>query len=114
MRTRVAEVRAIAGVLGLALWTAPRSAEAIGNGRFIGTVFTLIPAVHLLDSTKGFSYGFRPGRSRHQAPDALTVGIERKKVNWILDADVMGLFDNLSHEWALPIEHRTPIGGCFA
>src|ERR1700688_4851174 len=56
---------------------------------------------------KGFSYGFRPGRSPHQALDALTVGIQRKKVNWILDADVMGFFDNLSHEWALKfIAHR--------
>jgi len=56
---------------------------------------------------KGFSYGFRPGRSPHQALDALAVGIQRKKVNWILDADVMGFFDNLSHEWALKfIEHR--------
>jgi group II intron reverse transcriptase/maturase len=55
----------------------------------------------------GFSYGFRPGRSPHQALDALTVGIQRKKVNWILDADVMGFFDNLSHEWALKfIAHR--------
>ena len=56
---------------------------------------------------KGFSYGFRPGRSPHQALDALTVGIQRKKVNWILDADVLGFFDNLSHEWAQKfIEHR--------
>jgi len=47
---------------------------------------------------KGFSYGFRPGRSQHQALDALTVGIERKKVNWILDLDVRGFFDNLNHE----------------
>ena len=54
-----------------------------------------------------FSYGFRPGRSPHQALDALTVGIQRKKVNWILDADVMGFFDNLNHEWAIKfIEHR--------
>jgi len=44
---------------------------------------------------KGFSYGFRPGRSQHQALDALTVGIERKKVNWILDLDVRGFFDNI-------------------
>jgi RNA-directed DNA polymerase len=55
----------------------------------------------------GFSYGFRPGRSQHQALDALWVGIMRKKVNWILDADVRGFFDNLSHEWAVKfIEHR--------
>lgn len=47
---------------------------------------------------KGFSYGFRPGRNQHQALDALTVGIERKKVNWILDLDIRGFFDNLNHE----------------
>lgn len=46
----------------------------------------------------GFSYGFRPGRSQHQALDALTVGIERKRVNWILDLDIRGFFDNLNHE----------------
>src|SRR6266513_583472 len=55
----------------------------------------------------GFSYGFRPGRSQHQALDALWVGIMRKKVNWILDADVRGFFDNLSHDWLVKfIEHR--------
>ena len=47
---------------------------------------------------QGVSYGFRPGRSQHQALDALTVGIERKKVNWILDLDIRGFFDNLNHE----------------
>jgi RNA-directed DNA polymerase len=41
---------------------------------------------------KGFSYGFRPGRSPHQALDALTVGIQRKRVNWVLDADIRGFF----------------------
>jgi group II intron reverse transcriptase/maturase len=55
----------------------------------------------------GFSYGFRPGRSQHDALDALWVGIMRKKVNWILDADVRGFFDDLSHEWLVKfIEHR--------
>jgi RNA-directed DNA polymerase len=55
----------------------------------------------------GFSYGFRLGRSQHDALDALWVGIMRKKVNWILDADVRGFFDNLSHEWLVKfIEHR--------
>jgi group II intron reverse transcriptase/maturase len=55
----------------------------------------------------GFSYGFRPGRSQHDALDALWVGIMRKKVSWILDADVRGFFDNLSHEWLVKfIEHR--------
>ena len=42
---------------------------------------------------KGFSYGFRPGCGAHNALDALSVGIERRKVNWILDADIRGFFD---------------------
>ena len=55
----------------------------------------------------GFSYGFRPGRSQHQALDALWVGIMRKKVNWVLDADIRGFFDNMSHEWTMKfVEHR--------
>lgn len=55
----------------------------------------------------GFSYGFRPGRSSHRALDALSVGIERQKVNWILDADIRGFFDNISHDWLLKfLEHR--------
>lgn len=45
-----------------------------------------------------FSYGFRQLRNQHQALDALTVGIERKKVNWILDIDIRGFFDNLQHQ----------------
>jgi RNA-directed DNA polymerase len=55
----------------------------------------------------GFSYGFRPERSQHDALDALWVGLMRKRVNWILDADVRGFFDNLSHEWLVKfVEHR--------
>jgi RNA-directed DNA polymerase len=56
---------------------------------------------------RGFSYGFRPGRSQHQALDALYVAITRKKVNWILDCDIRGFFDNLSHDWLLRfVQHR--------
>jgi RNA-directed DNA polymerase len=55
----------------------------------------------------GFSYGYRPGRSQHQALDALWVGIMRKKVNWILDADLRGSFDSVSHKWLVKfIGHR--------
>src|SRR5262245_49834806 len=46
---------------------------------------------------RGFSYGFRPGRSPHHAWDALAVGIERKKVNWVLDADIREFFTSLDH-----------------
>ena len=55
----------------------------------------------------GFSYGFRPGRSVHQALDAIWVGILQRKVNWIVDADVRGFFDHLDHSWAGKfLEHR--------
>ena len=55
----------------------------------------------------GFSYGFRPGRRQHDALDALWVGIMRKKVNWILDADVRSFFDEVQHDWLLKfVEHR--------
>jgi len=69
-------------------------------------VVTILNQIYEVDF-RGFSYGFRPSRSPHQALDALTVGILRKKVNWVLDADICGFFDNLSHEWAIKfIEHR--------
>jgi RNA-directed DNA polymerase len=55
----------------------------------------------------GFSYGFRPGRSPHHALDALSVGIERKKVNWVLDADISDFFTSLDHGWLEKfLEHR--------
>jgi RNA-directed DNA polymerase len=55
----------------------------------------------------GFSYGFRPGRSPHGALDALTVGIERRKVNWVLDADVKDFFGELDRAWLERfLEHR--------
>jgi RNA-directed DNA polymerase len=55
----------------------------------------------------GFSYGFRPGRSQHQALDALAVGLQRRKVNWVLDADIRSFFDKLSHEWLVKfVAHR--------
>jgi group II intron reverse transcriptase/maturase len=55
----------------------------------------------------GFSYGFRPGRSCHLALDALSVALTSKRVNWILDADIEGFFDNISHEWLMKfLEHR--------
>jgi group II intron reverse transcriptase/maturase len=55
----------------------------------------------------GFSYGFRPGRSQHDALDALWVGIVRHKVNWILDIDIRSYFDKIQHEWLVQfVEHR--------
>jgi RNA-directed DNA polymerase len=55
----------------------------------------------------GFSYGFRPGRSPHHALDALGVGIVRRKVNWVLDADFREFFTSLDHQWLEKfLEHR--------
>ena len=55
----------------------------------------------------GFSYGFRPGRSPHHALDALYTGLLTKKVNWVLDLDIRGFFDGISHEWLVKfVEHR--------
>jgi RNA-directed DNA polymerase len=69
-------------------------------------VVTILNHIYEVDF-KDFSYWFRPRRSPHQALDALTVGIQRKRVNWVLDADIRGFFDNLSHEWTMKfIEHR--------
>src|SRR5664279_5101017 len=56
---------------------------------------------------RGFSYGFRPGRNPHDALDALTVGITRKKVNWVLDADIRDFFGQLDQAWLRKfLEHR--------
>ena len=55
----------------------------------------------------GFSYGFRPGRSQHNALDAVWVAIVQRKVNWVLDADISSFFDSISHEWMEKfVEHR--------
>jgi len=55
----------------------------------------------------GFSYGFRPARSQHDALDALSVAISETRVNWILDADIRGFFDAVSQDWLIRfLEHR--------
>lgn len=55
----------------------------------------------------GFSYGFRPRRHQHNALDAVSVGIQKRRVNWVLDADIRGFFDAIVHEWMEKfIEHR--------
>jgi RNA-directed DNA polymerase len=67
---------------------------------------TLLNAIYEEDFL-GFSYGFRPGRGTHDAMDALVVGIESRKVNWILDADIRSFFDTISQEWLIRfLEHR--------
>ena len=70
------------------------------------SVATILNAIYEEDFL-GFSYGFRPGRNQHQALDALSVAITRKHVNYILDADIRGFLDSISHEWMLKfVQHR--------
>jgi len=69
-------------------------------------VVTVLNEIYETDF-RGFSYGFRPGRNPHQALDALNAGLQKKRVNWVLDADIKGFFDHVSHEWLLKfIRHR--------
>jgi group II intron reverse transcriptase/maturase len=69
-------------------------------------VVEVLNAVYEVDFL-GFSYGFRPGRSPHHALDALATGISRKRVNWVLDADIRDFFTSLDHDWLKRfLEHR--------
>jgi len=67
---------------------------------------TVLNAIYEVDFL-GFSYGFRPERSQHNALDALYTGLLTRKVNWVLDADLRGFFDTLDREWLMKfVEHR--------
>ena len=69
-------------------------------------VVEVLSAVYETDFV-GFSYGFRPGRGPHDALDALAVGLTRKKVNWVLDADIRDFFTEIDREWMVRfLEHR--------
>lgn len=69
-------------------------------------VATVLSTIYEADFL-GFSYGFRAGRGQHDALDALAVGLSRRKVNWILDADIRAFFDEIDHAWMLRfLEHR--------
>ena len=69
----------------------------------VGEVLTQVYEADFL----GFSYGFRPERSQHDALDALWVGLMRQRVNWVLDADIRGFFDTINHDWLMRfVEHR--------
>ena len=71
--------------------------------RAVGEVLDAVYGTDFL----GFSYGFRPGRSPHEALDALSTGLLTRKVNWVLDADIQSFFDTLDHGWLVKfLEHR--------
>ncbi|MEW5755399.1 MAG: group II intron reverse transcriptase/maturase [Pseudomonadota bacterium] len=84
----------------------PLSVTALEDKIVQQALVSVLNAVYEVDFL-GFSYGFRPGRGQHDALDALSVGIERYKVNWIVDLDIRKFFDTVSHEWLMRfIEHR--------
>jgi len=69
-------------------------------------VVEILQAIYETDFM-GFSYGFRPGRGQHDALDALQAGLYRRKVKWVLDADIRKFFDSMSHEWTIRfLQHR--------
>jgi RNA-directed DNA polymerase len=69
-------------------------------------VVTILNSIYEEDFL-GFSYGFRPGRSQHKALDALSYALVKRKVNYVLDADIQGFFDNLDKAWMIKfVEHR--------
>jgi len=69
-------------------------------------VVTILNEIYEVDF-RGFSYGFRPGRSQHDALDALSTAIQSKKVNYVVDADIQAFFDRMKHEWAVAfLQHR--------
>jgi len=69
-------------------------------------VVAVLNAIYETDFA-GFSYGFRPGRNQHDALDALAVGLHRRKVGTVLDADIRAFFDTISHDWLIRfLEHR--------
>jgi group II intron reverse transcriptase/maturase len=69
-------------------------------------VVVLLNAIYEEDFL-GISYGFRPGRGTHDALDALCVGIDSRKVSFILDADIRSFFDEINQDWLIRfLEHR--------
>src|ERR1039457_2076039 len=84
----------------------PLAVPAIEDKLVQQAVGTILDQIYEEDFL-GFSYGFRPGRSQHQALDALSYALLKKKVNYVLDADIRGFFDNLDKSWLIQfVEHR--------
>ena len=78
--------------------TRPIGVSALEDKLVQRATVAVLNAVYECDFV-GFSYGFRPGRNPHNALDALYVGVTKRKVNYVLDADIREFFDTLDHEW---------------
>ncbi len=84
----------------------PISIQCIEDKIVQHAIVSILNVIYEVDFL-GFSYGFRPGRGQHDALDALQCGLIRKKVGWVLDADIRGFFDAIDHEWMLKfLQHR--------
>jgi len=84
----------------------PLSIQCIEDKISQHAVVCLLNQIYEVDFM-GFSYGFRPKRSQHDALDALTYGISKKKVNWVLDLDLQKFFDTVEHDWLIQmLKHR--------
>jgi group II intron reverse transcriptase/maturase len=84
----------------------PLGVAALEDKTVQQAVVTILNQIYEEDFV-GFSYGFRPGRSQHQALDALSYALLKKKVNYVLDADIRGFYDNLDQSWLIQfMEHR--------
>ena len=84
----------------------PLAIAALEDKIIQGATVLVLNAIYEEDFL-GFSYGFRPGRGPHDALDALVVGIDSRKVNYILDADIRSFFDTVDRQWLIRfLEHR--------
>jgi group II intron reverse transcriptase/maturase len=84
----------------------PLAIAALEDKIVQGTIAKVLNAIYEEDFL-GFSYGFRPERGTHDAMDALSFAITRRRVNWILDADIRSFFDTVNQEWLIRfVEHR--------
>lgn len=84
----------------------PLSIQCLEDKIVQQAVVYVLNAIYEVDFM-GFSYGFRPGRGQHDALDALQVALYRRKVNWVLDADIRKFFDSMDHDWTMRfLQHR--------
>lgn len=84
----------------------PLGITAVEDKVVQAAVRTILEQIYEVDFLE-FSYGYRPSREAHAALDEVYVEIKREKINWVLDADIRGFFDNISHDWLMKfIEHR--------
>lgn len=84
----------------------PLSIQCIRDKVVQQAVVILLNQIYEVDFM-GFSYGFRPKRSQHDALDALTFGITKRKISWVLDLDIQKFFDTVDHDWLVEmVRHR--------